>query len=493
MTALAFIVALPAYNFYQYAKKYDYKQLVNTDILESYRNYLVYKFLDRSMVQDKVIVGKDGFLFLGNDFNKVLDKTKGVLRPSKKEIDQWSDKLKNLQNWYENQGIKFVIVIAPNKHSIYREKLPNWMEYQGKTITDDIVESSMKRNINLLDLRPILLNKKDDKLLYFKTDTHWNQRGAAFAFEAIISYINRKHNLNIITPSYQLKQTHVGTGDLANFLKISTIMDKNYEKSYPYIFDKQSKICIGDIDREESNLSPCKEVENQIMPTNEQPLYMINSHVKENKLLLVCDSFGDIPSVLYNSSFNTIYKWYFSHIYGEKLKHFVNQTQPNIVIYQIVERDFYNHHIVQPMPSISSIDMSHLVLNQKIFNLSHHQYDKNDQFSLRFYDGVAELNVTKHDPIIILNQTQSQSSNVVLSYEIDSPVDTTFQIFYKEKKTSYYNEKDSYRAAIKKGNNRFHLLIPSQYINNQLRVDLVSSVGSYKIKKFELYALENEH
>ncbi len=471
----------------------DKKQLFSTDNIESYVNYSAYKQFNISLVNNKVIIGKDGFLFLGNDFGRVLDKTKGIFRPSQKEIEQWSDKLKDLQNWYENQGIKFVIVIAPNKHSIYPEKLPHWMEYHGKTITDDIVESAIKRGVHLLDLRPILLSKKEDKPLYFKTDTHWNKRGAGFAFEAIIAYLNCKHNVNIIIPNYRFDQTYQGTGDLANFLKISAILDKNYEKSYPYRFDKQSKICKGDIDKEESNLSKCQEVENQIMYINNRPLYMINNTIQKHKLLLICDSFSQTPSVLYNRSFNTIYKWHFSHIYGEKLKHFVNQTQPNIVIYQIVERDFYNNHIVTPISksNISSIDVSHLALKEKIFTLSHHPYTQNDQFSLRFNKGVVELNATKHDPIVTLNQTQSQSNNVVLSYEIDSPIDTTFQIFYKETKTSHYNQKDSYRVALKKGNNRLNLLIPSRYINNTLRVDLVSSVGNYKIKKFEMYGMNS--
>ncbi len=469
----------------------DKKQLFSTDNIESYVNYSAYKQFNISLVNNKVIIGKDGFLFLGNDSSRVLDKTKGVFRPSKKEIELWSDKLKDLQDWYENQGIKFVIVIAPNKHSIYPEKLPHWMEYHGKTITDDIVEQSNAKGINLLDLRPILLSKKEDEPLYFKTDTHWNQRGAGFAFEAIIAYLNRKHNINIIIPNYHFEQTHQGAGDLANFLKISAILDKNYEKSYSYRFDKQSKICKGDIDREEGNLSQCQEVENQEMHINDRPLYMINNTIQKHKLLLICDSFGIAPSVLYNNSFNTIYKWHFNHLHGEKLKRFVNQTQPNIVIYQIVERDFYNNHIVTPISNISSIAVSHLALKEKIFTLSHHPYTQNDQFSLRFDKGVVELNTTKHDPIITLNQTQVNSSNVVLSYEIDSPLDTTFQIFYKETKTSHCNQKDSYRVAIKKGNNRFNLLIPSRYINNTLRVDLVSSIGSYTIKKFETYGMNS--
>ncbi len=192
MTALAFIVALPAYNFYQYAKKYDYKQLVNTDILESYRNYLVYKFLDRSMVQDKVIVGKDGFLFLGNQYNNVLHQTNGIIRASNKEIEQWSDRLKTLQEWYEKRGIKFIVVIAPNKHSIYRDKLPDWMQYEGKNVTDAIVATAYTKKINLLDLREVFAKYKINsaKLLYQKSDTHWNNIAAGIAYDKTIESIN---------------------------------------------------------------------------------------------------------------------------------------------------------------------------------------------------------------------------------------------------------------------------------------------------------------
>jgi len=137
----------------------DKKQLFSTDNIESYVNYSAYKQFNISLVNNKVIIGKDGFLFLGNDSGRVLDKTKGVFRPSKKEIELWSDKLKDLQDWYENQGIKFVIVIAPNKHSIYPEKLPHWMEYHGKTITDDIVEQSNTKGVKFHHVVPFHLKQ----------------------------------------------------------------------------------------------------------------------------------------------------------------------------------------------------------------------------------------------------------------------------------------------------------------------------------------------
>ena len=131
--SIILISLLPVYNFYQYAKNYDYKKSFNIDNIEKYINYSIYKLFNRSMVQEKVITGKEDFLFLGNSYDKVLHKTNGVYRPTKSETDVWTNKLKDLQKWYEDSGIKFIIAIAPNKHSIYKEKLPigwNMMEKQ---------------------------------------------------------------------------------------------------------------------------------------------------------------------------------------------------------------------------------------------------------------------------------------------------------------------------------------------------------------------------
>jgi hypothetical protein len=329
------------------------KEFFSTDKFESYRNYIVYKFFNISLVDKKVIAGKDNFLFLGNAFNNVLDKTSGKFRPDRAEIDNWTDKLKTLQKWYEDKGIKFVIAIAPNKHSIYKEKLPDRLSYNGKTITDDIVDFSKKKNINLLDLRPALLkNKKQEELIYWKTDTHWNEKGAALAFEEIISYINKKHQINISIPQYSLKTFEKAAGDLSNFLKINQILPADYEKGYKYVFNNKYDICKGNINKENGILDKCIITDNPIIDPYKQTQYIINKSINNYSLLFIGDSFSVPPSQLYNTSFHTVWKWFYLDISGKKLSEFVNKNKPDLVIYQIVERDFYNPKNVPSMPDI---------------------------------------------------------------------------------------------------------------------------------------------
>ncbi len=349
--SLTAISILPLVNFYKYAKNYDFKQSFNTDSIESSINYLVYKLFNRSLYQEMVIAGKDKFLFLGNKDAKIVHKTTGVYRPSQEEIKDYVEKLKNIQNYYQNKNIPFIIVLAPDKSTIYKEKLPNWMVYDGKTITDDIVAQAKLQDINLLDLRQTLLDSKTDELLYWKTDSHWNEKGASIAFLSSINYLNAKHNLNLNIPNYDLIPIKENAKDLARLLKINNKLKNPYETSYNYKFEKEHDICIGDINKDSHTLEKCEKTHNQIIYTNFQPKYIINQNsVNNSKLLFICDSFAAALSPFYNAAFSTIYKFHWTQLTGEKIANFTDEYKPDIVVYQIVERAFFTFpQIVAPI------------------------------------------------------------------------------------------------------------------------------------------------
>ncbi len=123
------VAVLPTLNYINNPKELTQEKMFNTDIFESYRNYLAYKLFSKSYDNHSVVVGKKDFLYLGNKNNYLVSKTQNIYPKHPKSINNWVDNLYSLQKYYESQGIKFILAVVPNKHSVYSEFLPNWIEY----------------------------------------------------------------------------------------------------------------------------------------------------------------------------------------------------------------------------------------------------------------------------------------------------------------------------------------------------------------------------
>ena len=241
--AISFTLFLPTLNLYFLSKTqkvnlqhFSKKQLFSTDNLESIINYTVYKIFNFSLNEPQVVAGKDGFFFLGNSFGRVIEKTKATFQYTDEQINSWTTKLKKLQDWYEQQGIEFIIAIAPNKHTVYDDKLPDDITAKvGETVTNRIVQSSLQKNIHILNLEPVLREKKKDKQLYFKTDTHWNNYGAQIGYLDTMKYLNMTYKKHYKIPEYTITEIRSnGGGDLTNLLKINQLLSDNYEKEYTF-------------------------------------------------------------------------------------------------------------------------------------------------------------------------------------------------------------------------------------------------------------------
>ena len=361
--AISLSLSLPLLNLfftYKNAKinleSFSKEQLFSTDYLESIENYLVYKIFNISLNEGQVIAGKDNFLFLGNSFGGILDKTQGTFSYSNKGIDVWTSKLKKLQSWYESQGIEFVIVIASNKHTIYSNKLPDKIVYkEDRTITDDIVRYSLNKGIHILNLKKVLREKAKDNNneLFFHTDTHWNNYGAYIGYINTIKYLNNTYKKSYrIGESTMQKTTSHYVGDLSNFLKINHLLSKNYETNYSFTFKNKSQICDGKITTTIDNkLQKCSTTKKNTFNN-----YTINEAApNKEKLLYICDSFGVANLPFYQEMFNTVWRFHVGYTLGAiggigLLSNFIQKYKPDIVIYQIVERDLGNNSIIRNMP-----------------------------------------------------------------------------------------------------------------------------------------------
>jgi len=352
IVSIIFILFLPILNLSFTQKKLDIhyilkQKLFSTDNLESLINYFTYKTFDFSLNEPNVIVGKDDFLFLGNSHVNIIDKTKGTLQYKSHILDLWADKLKKLQDWYESQGIEFIVVVASNKHTIYDDKLPNDITYsKSKTVTDDMVKYALKRDVHILNLKNSLREAKKERELYFHADTHWNNYAASIGYVATMKFLNMTYNKSYNITKFTIEETESnGGGDLTNFLKINHFLEDTYEKNYNLIFKNRSSFCYANITKD-NRLNECTAG----MKSNFNQYVINNNPLNKEKLLYLCDSFGLANSQLYNETFHTVWRFHLSYTNNGVLENFIKENKPNIVIYQIVERDLGNNTIIEDMP-----------------------------------------------------------------------------------------------------------------------------------------------
>ena len=135
--------------------------------------------------------GTDGWLFFSGD--QVLDDLKGRLHLSAAEKQQFLQTAASKKAWLKRQGIAYMLLIAPNKQSIYPEYLPRHYQQAQKTSRlDDLLDQIKKpADSGLLDLRPLLRENRSKTRLYDRSDTHWNSWGAYFAYQQIMDRVQQ--------------------------------------------------------------------------------------------------------------------------------------------------------------------------------------------------------------------------------------------------------------------------------------------------------------
>lgn len=193
--------------------------------LSDFYIHLKYTKLNESPLPQKVIIGKNDFLFLGNEFNNVIEKSSGFLLFSKKELLNIKESIQEKKDWLKSKNIAFYIAIAPNKHIIYKENLPfkfskmlTQKEQIIKYIKDEI-------DFNIIDLGKQFTVKKTENRLYQKLDSHWNELGAFYGYQTLIDEISKDFPIKKMELSdyYIIKDN--SNGDINKMINLTSTKD----------------------------------------------------------------------------------------------------------------------------------------------------------------------------------------------------------------------------------------------------------------------------
>jgi alginate O-acetyltransferase complex protein AlgJ len=147
------------------------------------------------------------------------------------ELNRIKSRIIYIHEELKKRNIHFLLVVAPSKHTIYPEYLPDDIrQAQGrKTRLDQVTQALNNSDVDFIDLRLRLLEGKKQTAdpLYYRTDTHWNNLGAFFAYEEIMTHLRRKYpgikqlgRDDFIVRS----EENSGMGDLAGFLNVNGLL-----------------------------------------------------------------------------------------------------------------------------------------------------------------------------------------------------------------------------------------------------------------------------
>jgi hypothetical protein len=304
--------------------------------LVRWNNIFRIKYLKTKQQLSDVVIGKDGWLFYNNKDEPNLDDYCGLVPFTYEQLSEIQKSIEEDYTILKEKGIYYIIIVSPNKHTIYPEYLPwNIHRTSNQTRLDQLVDHLAGHSVvPFLDLRAPLLQAKHSSLLYLKTDTHWNTYGSFIAYQEIIKFLARKfpelHERSLAEYEIHMEKT-AGDGDLAGMLSMKGMFE-DLRIHMPSRLERLSQ-------------------EQEIVSDFKKVLFVYKSFQTScpDKLRLVMyhDSFGGGLKCFLSEHFSRC--MYVHDVYGKYLPPYqvIDEEKPDIVIREVVER--YLNNLRKPL------------------------------------------------------------------------------------------------------------------------------------------------
>jgi len=269
--------------------------------------------------------GKNDWLFLGNEYDKSVAKLKLSIKPKQKEIEVTKDTFLKIAKIAASFGTQVVLIVGPNKSSIYPEYLPDSLKPSSKKYSSFFLNKLRDiPNLTVYDPTNDLLSLKEKEgILYWMTDTHWNEKGAYLAYSGFLKLFNLQ------APEVKFYQGNAYKGDLAGMSKLKDL-PLHTKDNWDIVWKKKS---VFSENKMSGDLK--KKYGPSIMVNNQNP-------ITSKYVWTVSDSFGDKLLKFFNATFKEVL-----HVgnRGKDLKDLAEdlvraEKKPDLIVIVRVERSF---------------------------------------------------------------------------------------------------------------------------------------------------------
>jgi hypothetical protein len=353
---LAALLALPALNVARSlqagrAPSWTPGALLNTGAPASWRNYVLYR-AGISASPAEVVVGREGWLYLGDKYEGTLTASqRGQTAADVDKAIRIGAAARAWDAWMKQHGVKlYRVLVGPNKTSVYPEYLPRWARPAASAPMDALVSRAAPWYV---DPRPALLHAKSGgaELLYFRTDTHWTQLGAAVAFQAFAEAV-APHAPDIRWPQERsMRLQAVGPrheGDLTGLLRLNhwlADVEPQVGVTSEPLHTTEHDYLTGRLLREGQNAA--------IQDPKRTLLVTSRGALNQRKVLWLRDSFGSDLAPLMAATFSETLQLHWNRALAQPadLAQLIAAWRPDYVFVTVVERDALTGPFMNPPPS----------------------------------------------------------------------------------------------------------------------------------------------
>jgi alginate O-acetyltransferase complex protein AlgJ len=271
-----------------------------------------------------VVVGQDGWLFYAAD--KILEQHTGTNIFRSDELENWVRQMEKNRDWLEKRGIAFLVLVAPDKTTIYPEKLPDFPRRPGSpTRLEQLVARLRTSTLDFVDPRTALLEAKElGYKVYFEGDTHWTQRGALIAYSLLMERVRNRFS-NVVPKTIDDFIVSLDRAPAADLARLLTL-----EGDLHYTVERFS------LRGPSHQLAPPAITKRPSWPWRVTEMY--NDLRDRPRLVIMGDSFSDYvlgPNFLYETFRDPVWT---HHNLGTFNFELVREVKPDLVIFQFAER-----------------------------------------------------------------------------------------------------------------------------------------------------------
>lgn len=183
-----------------------------------------YFLLHSSPLPEKLVIGEEGWFFLGNSYSDIIAKAMDKVPPSAEMLEQVSGLIKSRYEQAQKNDMDYLVCIAPDKHTVYYNYLPGWCRPAHQSARTSYISDYLgqKSGVDVIDLKDKILLHKDSARLYHKLNSHWNGLGAYWGYYELITRL-KKHYPEINPVEFSdvtLDTTYSYHEDLINMINL---------------------------------------------------------------------------------------------------------------------------------------------------------------------------------------------------------------------------------------------------------------------------------